>query len=193
MQLRPHFLFNTLNSISSLMAVDPEAADTMLAKLGDFLRFTLDHAHRDFISLQEELLFARHYLGIEEVRFKDRLQVTFAVEPEARAGRVPNMLLQPLVENAVGHGIAEQIEAGRIEVGGRCCGNRLEIWVSDSGPGLTTTDEEAFSSGIGLANTRDRLRQAYGDNFLLALENGENGGLRVRLQIPFQLHQEDPS
>jgi two-component system, LytTR family, sensor kinase len=199
MQLRPHFLFNTLNSISSLVHTDPDAADSMLAKLGDFLRLTLAQDHCEFIALEQEITFARHYLEIEAVRFGDRLQVDFSIEPAVRGASVPNMLLQPLVENAVCHGIALSAGPGRITLGARQREDQLELWVTNSGPGLREKDNrvktdrhrigapgiDSADAGIGLANSRARLHQAYGDQGSLRLEDSGNS-VRVTVLLPYK-------
>ena len=187
MQLHPHFFFNTLNSISSLLHRDVQAADSMLAKLGDFLRLTLDQHHLEQVALAAEFEFVRRYMEIEQIRFGDRLSVSLDASPEALGASVPNLLLQPLVENAVGHGVAQSIAEGRIEVSARVQGGRLQVGIADSGPGLVAGVQAKglFDKGIGLANTRARLTEHYGTEFSLDLRNGPLGGLQVSLEIPY--------
>lgn len=190
MQLHPHFFFNTLNSISSLLHTDPRAADAMLAKLGDFLRLTLDNNHVEHASLKDELDFVRRYMEIEQIRFGDRLAVSIEARGQAETARVPSLILQPLVENAVAHGVSRLVGPGRVEVRAGVEGDRLEIQVHDSGPGLAADErgEDLFGRGIGLSNTRARLQEHYGDRFALDLANGPEGGLLVRLNLPYEAY-----
>ena len=159
-QIQPHFLFNTLNAITALVRdQETKSALATLARLSDLLRSLLasDAAHE--VSLAEELGVIEQYLGIMEVRFSDRLNVIWDVPPDLRGARVPTFVLQPLVENAIRHGIAKRTDAGRIEIGARKAGDRLILTVSDDGPG----PNGAANGGLGLANTRERLRRLYGD------------------------------
>src|SRR4029079_13460186 len=137
MQLHPHFLFNTLNSISALLDEDVDAADQMLARLGDLLRMTLENSGAQEVTLQEELEFLRCYLEIEQVRFNDRLTVSMHIEPETLDAKVPNLILQPIVENAIKHGIVSRIAPGRIEIIARRSDDALLLQVKDNGPGLS--------------------------------------------------------
>lgn len=182
MQLHPHFLFNTLNSISSLLYAQPDAAEKMIARLGSFLRLTLDSSHLESISLEEELEFLKSYLDIEQIRFQDRLSIEIDVETEALDASVPNLLLQPLIENAIRHGISQHIAAGSVSIHARKIGGQLELRVQNSGGVLQPDVKE----GIGLSNTRLRLSQLYGTNFSLILSNFE-GGVCVMIRIPFAL------
>lgn len=184
MQLRPHFLFNTLNAISALMRRDVEAADRMIALLSDLLRMSLDQDDRHQVSLQDELDFLNRYLAIEQIRFRDRLQVKIDVEPSCMPAQVPRLILQPLVENSIRHGIAMRSAAGRIAVKGRRKGHRLHLEVWDDGPGLS--EGTVLHEGVGLANTRARLEQIYGPEHRFELRNAEVGGLEVHLEIPFE-------
>ena len=163
MQLHPHFLFNTLNSISALLDEDPEAADQMLARLGDFLRLTLENSGAQQVTLQEELEFLRCYLEIERVRFHDRLTVNMQIDPDALEAQVPNLILQPIVENAIRHGIVSRIAPGQIEIKACLKDNVLRLSVKDNGPGLGAVDggRAILREGLGLANTRSRLAQMY--------------------------------
>jgi sensor histidine kinase YesM len=187
MQLHPHFLFNTLNSISALLHKDIAIADTMIARLGDFLRLTLENSGTQNVTLQEELEFLKCYLEIERIRFRDRLTIRIHADPDALEGLVPNLILQPIVENAIRHGIAPRSAAGLIEVRARCQDGMLQVLVSDNGPGLPSNGSSAvLREGVGLANTQARLQQLYGSAHRLDLENAPAGGLTVILEIPFK-------
>ena len=188
MQLQPHFLFNTLHSISALLHKDVNAADTMIARLGDFLRLTLENAGTQEVSLQEEIEFLRCYLEIERMRFRDRLTVHINIEPEVFGARVPNLILQPIVENAIRHGIAPRSRPGRIEIYARRQDGVLQVQVTDDGPGLPVNGNSKgiLKEGVGLANTQARLQQIYGNTHRLDLANAPLGGLTVTLEIPFK-------
>ncbi|HKQ03948.1 MAG TPA: histidine kinase [Blastocatellia bacterium] len=187
MQLQPHFLFNTLHSISALVHKDPQAADKMIARLGDFLRLTLDSAGVQEVPLRQELEFLKSYLDIERIRFKDRLSVEMNIESQTLEARLPNLILQPIVENAIRHGIAPHIAAGRIEIAARRFNGSLQVQIIDNGPGLVTSGNNGriLKEGVGLANTQARLQQLYGDDSRLDLANTARGGLSVTLEIPF--------
>ena len=186
MQLHPHFLFNTLHAISSLMRRDIEAAERMITRLSDLLRLTLENVGAQETPLRQELEFLERYLEIEQTRFRDRLEVKMEVEPETLDARVPNLILQPLVENAVRHGIAPRAAPGRIEIFARREDNKLELQVRDNGAGLSDEKTARIKEGVGLANTRARLEQLYGTNYRFDLSNRDNGGLVVSLSIPFR-------
>ncbi|HSB08482.1 MAG TPA: histidine kinase [Blastocatellia bacterium] len=186
MQLHPHFLFNTLNSISALLEEDVDAADQMLARLGDFLRMTLENSGAQQVTLQEELEFLRCYLEIEHVRFHDRLTVNLLIEPETLEARVPNLILQPIVENAIRHGIVSRIAPGEIAIRARRSGNSLELQVKDNGPGLHCDGAGIVKQGLGLGNTRARLEQMYGGSHNFDMTDAPEGGLKVTLEIPFE-------
>ena len=181
MQLHPHFLFNTLNSISVLMMRDVELAHRMLIRLSDLLRITLDSAGTQMVSLKQELDFLRGYLEIEQTRFQDRLTVHFDVSTAALFGQVPNLILQPLVENAIRHGITTRPGAGVIQINASVENQHLQMQVSDDGPGL----DDKFKKGIGLANTEARLKQLYGTAHKFELQNQPTGGLLVTITIPY--------
>jgi two-component system, LytTR family, sensor kinase len=185
-QLHPHFLFNTLNAISALMHRDVEAADQMLAKLSDLLRMALDQRGGQEVSLKDELEFLQKYLEIEEARFGDRLSVTFDIAPETLDAQVPNLLLQPLVENSIRHAVAVRIEPGCIEIRARQAGESLELVVRDNGPGMPPSRVAAPGKGVGLANTRSRLERLYGANHQLLFSEPPGGGLMVTVTIPFK-------
>ncbi len=186
-QLEPHFLFNTLNAISTLVVEGKNAeAARMLARLADFLRLTLEMADTPEISLAEELEFVRRYLEIEQVRFGDRLRVS--MEPVSDAGRalVPVLLLQPIVENAVKHGVVARESGGTIRIGIRVDGDRLHLSVTDDGPGLA---EAGNRNGMGLANTAARLRELYGDNSAMQFQSSDQGCV-VSITLPFRATRE---
>jgi signal transduction histidine kinase len=186
MQLQPHFLFNTLHSISALLHRDPDAADRMIARLGDFLRLTLENSGAQEVSLQKELEFLTCYLEIERVRFQDRLTTSLDVDPAALDTPVPNLILQPIVENALRHGVAQTRGPGRVEISAKREHGSLRIRVWDNGPGLKTITrpDDGLKVGLGLSNTRARLEQLYGASHRFELENAPGGGLLVTLEIP---------
>src|SRR5499426_4370940 len=191
MQLHPHFLFNTLHAISSLMRRDVEAAERMITRLSDLLRLTLENVGAQETSLRQELEFLESYLEIEKTRFRDRLQVRMNIEPETLDARVPNLILQPLVENAVRHGVAPHAAPGLIEISARLKENKLELQVRDNGAGLTDARRAQIKEGVGWANTRARLEQLYGAGAYFDLSNRDKGGLVVSLTIPFRLEEKD--
>lgn len=184
MQLHPHFLFNTLNAISALMHRDVDAADRMISLLSDLLRLALDDDKRHQVPLSEEIEFLERYLAIERIRFRDRLKVEIEIEPPSGRAQVPRLILQPLVENSIRHGIAMRSAAGRVGVYARREGNRLDVRITDDGPGIA--DASKLKEGVGLANTRARLEQIYGDDHLFELRTADIGGLEVHLEIPFE-------
>ncbi len=186
MQLHPHFLFNTLHAVSSLMRKDVEAADRMIVRLGDLLRLTLEEAGAQETPLRREMELLERYLEIEQIRFRDRLQAQIEIEPETLDARVPGLILQPLVENAIRHGIAPRSAPGRITIRAWREDGRLRLQVSDNGTGLTPAQLAALKEGVGLGNTRARLRQLYGENHGFELSSGESGGLTVNLSLPFR-------
>jgi two-component system LytT family sensor kinase len=193
MQLQPHFLFNTLNSVSSMMDEDVEAAEEMLARLGDFLRLTLDNAGAQEVTLQEELEFLRSYLEIERVRFSDRLTVQIEAEPETYEALVPNLILQPIVENAIRHGFMARVGRGRIEIHARRDNEWLRLEVKDNGPGLQSDGPEQKSArGLGFKLTRERLERLYSTRQRFNLADAPGGGLQVSLEIPYRLASAAP-
>jgi LytS/YehU family sensor histidine kinase len=186
MQLHPHFLFNTLHSISSLVLEDPAKANSMIARLGDFLRLTVENSEQQLVTLKEETDFLRCYLDIEQVRFGDRLTVAFALEPQALSAQVPHLILQPVVENAIQHAIAPRAVRGQINIDAKRVDSLLQIAVIDNGPGLVSNAIRPGKKCVGLTNVRTRLEQFYGSDFRLELVNGGSGGLSVLMEFPFR-------
>jgi LytS/YehU family sensor histidine kinase len=186
MQLHPHFLFNTLHSISSLVLEDPPKANGMIARLGDFLRLTLEHSEEQMVTVQQEIEFLRCYLEIEQVRFEDRLTVDFKIEATTLAAHVPHLILQPLVENAVRHAIAPHATPGFIQVEAKQRNGRLRLEVKDSGAGIKTNGNSVEKQGVGLSNVRARLKQIYGKDFSFEMVKVPEAGLTVVLEMPFR-------
>jgi signal transduction histidine kinase len=190
MQLQPHFLFNTLGAIIVLIQQQKMAeAEAMVARLGDLLRLSLDDVDAQEVPLWRELEFLRLYLAIEEVRFKDRLRVHVAAEPGLSDALVPHMVLQPIVENAVRHGLGQSEEAVSIHVSAARRDGSLALVVSDDGPGLQPPRLE--QPGIGLANTRSRLGRLYGDGAGLIAENTAPHGARVTITLPLRTTRDE--
>lgn len=185
LQLQPHFLFNTLHAISALMHKDVELADRMLARLGDLLRITLDHAGTQEVPMQREVEFIKNYLEIEQARLGPRLKVNLEVDGEAMAALVPNLAWQPVVENAIRHAIAPRPEGGRIDIIARRQQDHLCLTVKDDGPGLRSA-KGPIREGVGLANTRARLQQLYGAAHRFEIRQPPEGGLEVHLTIPYR-------
>ena len=190
MQLHPHFLFNTLNSISTLIHRDPEAADRMLTRLSDLLRLTLETSGTQEVDLQHELDFLQRYLEMEQIRLGDRLAVEMDIEPSLLDAQVPNLILQPLVENAIRHGIAPHARNGVIKIKGSRDNGMIELEVSDNGEGLSESAQDQLEEGVGISNTRKRLNQMYGDRQRFELRNGLQGGLVATVTIPYQNNSE---
>jgi LytS/YehU family sensor histidine kinase len=186
LQLHPHFLFNTLNTITALIGQDPQGAERMVSGLSDLLRLSLRNASDQEVPLDRELEILEHYLNIQQIRFADRLSVRYDIDPQVRQAMVPNLLLQPLVENAIRHGIAPRAAPGTIVVAAHRVDDQLRILVEDDGvgPGGSTSGE-----GIGLRNTRARLERLYGPQHRLELTGGRDGGFAVRIEMPFRAAQ----
>jgi two-component sensor histidine kinase len=190
MQLQPHFLFNTLNTIAEMVHEDPDKADTMIAGLSDLLRRTLELGATREIPLSRELDLVSRYLDIQKARFGDRLRVTMSIGPGTEDAVVPALLLQPLVENAIRHGLAARVDAGAIGIGARIDGRTLVLLVSDEG----SVDREETIAGperVGLGNTRARLEALYGDRARLQLTRGAARGARVTVEIPLRRPAEE--
>jgi len=182
-QLNPHFLFNTLNSISSLMYTDTEAADRMMTRLSDLLRSTIGNNGAQEVTLREELAFVERYLEIEKIRFEERLRVRVRVDAEALDGLLPAFALQPLVENAVRHGIGPLEAGGSLAIDGRRANGRLVVRITDDGAGPARTP---VLEGIGLTNTRARLEELYGGAASLQTGSGNGRGFFAELDVPFR-------
>jgi len=190
MQLQPHFLFNTLHSVSALIDWDKKAAQKMITQLGDILRQVLQNENRHIVSLAEEIQFLENYLAIEQVRFQDRLFVDFDVAPDTLTAQIPNLLLQPLIENALKHGLANKVENGRldlqvqkIEPKGKL--PKLEITIKDNGIGFDPLEYKASSKqGLGLLNVEKRLQRHYPGNYHFQLKSSPGGGCTLFIQIP---------
>ena len=188
-QLHPHFLFNTLNAISALMHRDVEAADEMLARLSDLLRMALDQRGMQEIPLKDELEFVEKYLEIEQARFGDRFSVSVDVAPDALDALVPNLVLQPLVENSIRHAVSTRLEPTHVEIRAQRIGDMLQLQVCDDGPGLPPAPAKPFR-GVGLANTRSRLEQLYGTAQRMEFSRpAAPSGLVVTIEIPFRVQQ----
>jgi hypothetical protein len=199
-QLNPHFLFNTLNSISTLVLLkQTEPANAMLTRLSAFLRHTLVNEPGGKVTVHEEVETLKLYLDIELMRFEQRLRTEFKVDPAAANALLPSLLLQPLVENAIKYAVSPQEEGAKISVSARLVGRRLRITVSDTGPGLQSAQGSASlagliagsggaasSTGVGLANIRDRLAQAYGDDHVFEIRTPAQGGFTVVIEIPYE-------
>jgi signal transduction histidine kinase len=183
-QLHPHFLFNTLNTISGLMRTDVNAADRMMDRLAELLRATLHSSGTQEVTLRDELELLQKYVDIEKTRFGTRLAVHIDIDPHALDARVPVLLLQPLVENSVRHGIAPRAVPGAIEIRARRVGDRLSIEVRDTGLGVPADRLALLNGGIGLTNTRSRLQHLYADRHVFVFANVE-GGFCVTVTIPF--------
>ena len=204
-QLNPHFLFNTLNSISTLVLLkQTEPANAMLTRLSSFLRYSLSNEPTGRVTVAQEVETLMLYLDIERMRFEERLRTTFAIDPASEPGLLPSLLLQPLVENAIKYAVTPQEAGAEITIAAQLVGPNLRITVSDTGPGLQSeaTDNrlsgvtfdggEPVSTGVGLANTRDRLAQAYGDQHRFEIIDPPDGGFAVQIEIPFERREIPP-
>jgi two-component system LytT family sensor kinase len=183
MQLQPHFLFNTLNMIAELVHEEPDKADAMLISLSGLLRLTMETAGEQELPLRRELEFIERYLTIMHARFEDRLKFQIGIDPATNAALVPTFLLQPLVENAIEHGLGPRMAGGLISIRSRRVGDLLHLCVADNGVGLNGT--KAGPEGLGLGNTRNRLRELYGEAGRLDLQ--DSSGLIVEISLPFHL------
>jgi two-component system LytT family sensor kinase len=182
-QLQPHFLFNTMHSISSLMLTDVGAADRMMTRLSDLLRMSLENKSIQETTLSQELEFVSRYLEIEKIRFEDRLNAVVDVPPDTLDALVPHLLLQPLVENAVRHGISRRTDRGEIRIAAHHDSTTLYLDITDNGPGLEP--DNPMKTGMGLKTTRERLRTLYGGEQSLEIRSVPEGGVEVCVQIPF--------
>jgi LytS/YehU family sensor histidine kinase len=185
MQLNPHFLFNTMNSISSLIRIDPAAADVMLEQLSSLLRMTLERGEVQLIPLSEEMQFTEMYLAMQDLRFAGRVRQEISVDPELHDALVPAMLLQPLIENAYCHGLSRIQRNGVLVIAARRQGSTLWLRVSNSGVGIAAQGGER--KGVGLANVQHRLRLHYGESQQFSIEEVEDGMVQVTITIPLTL------
>jgi two-component system, LytTR family, sensor kinase len=194
-QLNPHFLFNTLNSISTLVLLkQTDRANAMLSRLSSFLRYTLVNETIGTVTLAQEIETLKLYLEIEKMRFEERLRPHFLIDPKVTRAQLPSLLLQPLIENAIKYAVTPQEEGADISVEARLQADRVLISVVDTGPGADShyTQRAELSTGVGLANIRDRLAQAYGDNHRFETQSDMTGGFRVFIDIPYQIETEEP-
>ncbi len=183
MQLQPHFLFNTLNTVAELVHTDPEAADQMITRLGRLLRLSLDHAGHQVVPLRQEADFLRLYIEIEQVRFQDRLQFVWDLAADTLEAAVPTLLWQPVVENAIRHGVTPLAGRGRIVIASRREGDDLVLEIRDNGKGLPP--EGVPREGVGLRNIRERVAQLYGSRGRFSLTPALGGGTDATLRLPF--------
>lgn len=193
LQMEPHFLFNALNAISAAMYEDVRAADEMISALSDLLRNTLNSSRAQEVSLGEELGLLEDYLAIMHARLEDRLIVDIDVESEVQEALVPSLLLQPLVENSIRHGLDPKLPSLRIEVSAKREGESLHLHVRDNGRGLPNGGKTSLRKGIGLGNTQSRLEALYGSEHRLEWDTAAEGGFLVILEIPYHTHETDPS
>jgi signal transduction histidine kinase len=182
MQIHPHFLFNTLHAVSALVERDPAGVRRMIARLSELLRHTIESRGSDEVTLREELEILGRYIEIMKIRFQGRLEVVLAIDEQTLSARVPNLVLQPIVENALEHGAGRVTTGGRVEIASVRKGDRLVLTVRDNGPGLA----EQQRTGVGLANTRARLAQLYGGEGSLTLEAAPGGGVLATIELPFR-------
>lgn len=184
MQLQPHFLFNTLNTIASLLYKDLAGAQRMIVRLSDLLRLSLESSTSHEVPLEEEIRFLEQYVEIQRVRFQDRLSVDYEIDDNCRDILVPRLILQPLVENSIRHGIGESAQSAQIEVAAFCEGGRLVLEVRDNGSGVAAVANRENAPGIGIRNTRARLMQLYGDQQSMSFYDVKPRGITARIEIP---------
>jgi len=193
-QLNPHFLFNTLNSISTLVLLrQTERANAMLSRLSSFLRYTLVNEPTAKVTLVQEAETLKLYLEIEKMRFEDRLRPHFKIDPDTIGARLPSLLLQPLIENAIKYAVTSAEHGADIWITAQREGRAVRIEVADSGPGPSGTPIDAQSTGVGLANIQDRLAQAYGPAHGFSTRTNEHGGFSVIIELPLDTDQKDLS
>lgn len=185
LQLQPHFLFNSLNTISSVMYEDVAAADTMLNRLSDLLRLTLAASNRQEVPLQDEVRILELYLHLMRARLEDRLAVSLDIETGLESALVPQLILQPLVENSILHGVSPATSSVEVSVSARRQNGSVHLEVRDRGPGIAAPPSSALGKGIGLTNTAERLQRLYGQRQSMEIANAPGGGLRISLQLPY--------
>lgn len=182
MQLHPHFLFNALNSVSALMTHNTKDAQKVLSKLSELLRIMLDQNQKQLIPLKDELTYIKSYLDIEQIRFQDRLIITYEIEDNLLDLKIPNLILQPLVENAIKHGFSKKVDTGLIEIKAKNVGKYLVLTVKDDGLGFQ--NGKIVGMGIGLKNTKERLKQIYKDDFSFELLSSQDKGVVAKISLP---------
>jgi two-component system, LytTR family, sensor kinase len=190
MQLHPHFLFNTLNTINTYVRADPNVAQRMISRLSDLLRRALESERVQEVALHEELAFVGAYLDIEQVRLDDRLRVEWLIEPDTLQATVPHLILQPLVENAIRHGIAPRLAEGTVDIVARRANGALRLEIRDDGAGMRESSADG-GGGHGLSNTRNRLQQLYGDRQTMTIRAPSSGGFAVEISIPYRERSRD--
>ncbi len=194
MQLHPHFLFNTLNGIVALVRErENDSAVQMLVGLSNMLRYALESSGQQEVPLSEDVEFLNLYLDLEKMRFPDRLTVEMQIDPSTRVAMVPNLLLQPIAENAIRHGISQTIAPGKLTIRSARSEGKLVLTIEDDGVGLGSEYDETTSEGIGLKNTRSRLAQLYGENWSLTLKERVTGGVAVQISLPFSVAVAEPA
>ena len=191
-QLHPHFIFNTLNTISAIMHENVRAADTIITRLSDLLRLAFEKSDRQEVPLQDEVEALEIYLDIMRARYQDRLAVDMSIDPEARDALVPVLILQPLVENAIKHGVDPRPDGGRVSVSAQRKDGTIRLEVSDDGPGAEETADQLLRKGFGLSSTVERLQQLYGQAQTATLHNGPAGGFSVTLDFPYRPAAQEP-
>jgi sensor histidine kinase YesM len=189
-QLHPHFLFNTLNAISELVHSDQQKADLMIARLSELLRIPLENENVQKVKLKREIEFLERYLDIQKIRFSEKLEVSWNIAPDSLEAEVPFLILQPIVENAVQHGISKKSNGGILKLSSRVEDSFLILEVADSGPGFKGSRQSDLSEGWGLSNTRERLSHLYGSNYKFVMEDKTDGGTIVIIEIPFKLRSD---
>jgi hypothetical protein len=190
LQLNPHFLFNTMNGIVALIPSDPRSAERMLTGLSDFLRLSLHNAGEQEVPLEREILLLERYVMIQQLRFQDRLRISITVDPAANRALVPNLLLQPLAENAIRHGLSPRACGGKLEILAHRQGDTVELAVIDDGVGCELSAPNELPKGIGLSNIREQLERLYGELHTFAVTTAPNAGFAVRISIPYHTGEE---
>jgi two-component sensor histidine kinase len=185
-QINPHFLFNSLNSIAQLISVAPERAEGCVERLAEIFRYLLRSENHSFVTLADELDIVDAYLDIERARFGDRLHVTYDVDEAARSRLVPTLLLQPLIENAVRHGVSQKVEGGRVSIEAGLDADNLRVVVSDTGVGLPVDADDALSRGIGLRNVHERLVHLFGSSYAPEIQTRPGDGTTVTVRVPLR-------
>ena len=191
-QINPHFLFNSLNSIAQLISSEPQRAEECVERLAEIFRYLLHSDNRTFVTLNEELGIADAYLDIERARFGDKLAVDFVVADEARGHSVPTLILQPLIENAVRHGISQKIGGGTVSIEAALSNNDLRITVRDTGVGMARGVEHSLGAGVGLRNVHDRLVFLYGEDYAPLIESRPGLGTSIELRVPPEVNAGEP-